>query len=118
MLTPLPANDWDLAKAAHLLNRAGFGGTPAEIEALHQAGFETAVHRLLDAPDDSAEFPKPDWAAPQDLMEDQRMLRNLPEQERREKMQKEQMSKMQQIYGLVGWWLARMRGSPNQLRRS
>jgi len=116
MLTPLPAHEWDPAKAAHLLNRAGFGGTPAEIEALHQAGFDTAVHRLLDAPDDSAAFPKPDWAAPQDLMEDQRMLRNLPEPERREKMQKEQMSKMQQIYGLVGWWLARMWGSPNQLR--
>ena len=38
MLTPLPASAWDLTKAAHLLNRAGFGGTPEEIEALHKVG--------------------------------------------------------------------------------
>ena len=31
-------------------------------------------------------------------------------------MRKAQMSQMQEIYGLIGWWLNRMRGSPNQLR--
>ncbi len=116
MLTPLPAKDWDLAKAAHLLNRAGFGAAPAEIEKLHEVGFDAAVNTLLDAPDDSAAFPKPDWAEPQDLEAEQRMLRNLPPEERAGKMQKVQMDRMQQIFGLVRWWLGRMRGSPNQLR--
>jgi uncharacterized protein (DUF1800 family) len=116
MLTPLAPKDWDLSKAAHLLNRAGFGGAPAEIEALHKAGFEAAVEKILNAPDDSAAFPKPDWAAPQDMMEMQMAMRNLPENERREKMQAEQKSRMEQIFGLVDWWLERMRRSPNQLR--
>ena len=34
MLKPLPSTRWDFTTAAHLLNRAGFGGTPAEIEKL------------------------------------------------------------------------------------
>ena len=116
MLTPLASNEWDLAKAAHLLNRAGFGGAPAEIEALHQAGFEAAVEKILSAPDDSAAFPKPDWAAPSDMAELQMAMRNLPEKERREKMQAERKSKMEQLFALVDWWLDRMRRSPNQLR--
>ena len=116
MLPPLPSKDWDPAKAAHLLNRAGFGGTPAEIEALRQAGFETAVEKILNAPDDSTTFPKPEWAAPQDMMEMERTMRSLPENERREKMQAAQKSRMEQLFGLVDWWLDRMRHSPNQLR--
>ena len=118
MLTPLPEKDWDLAKAAHLLNRAGFGGTPAEIEALHAAGFGAAVDRLLNGPDDSEAYPKPDWAEPEDMAETERLRRdpNFTPEERAQKMQKAQMSRMQRIFGLIGWWLNRMRGSPNQLR--
>ena len=116
MLPPLPSRDWNPAKAAHLLNRAGFGGTPAEIEALHQAGFDAAVERVLQFTDDSAAFPKPDGTAPQDMMEMQMAMRKLPENERREKMQAEQKSKMEQLFVLVDWWLDRMRRSPNQLR--
>ena len=33
-LTPITAADWDYDKAAHLMERAGFGATPAEIERL------------------------------------------------------------------------------------
>ena len=29
---PSAANPWDRAKAAHLLNRAGFGGRPDEVD--------------------------------------------------------------------------------------
>src|SRR5438034_336417 len=32
--SPIPAADWNYDRAAHLLERAGFGGTPEEIEAL------------------------------------------------------------------------------------
>ena len=31
MFTPLSPQQWNYETAAHLLNRAGFGGTPAEI---------------------------------------------------------------------------------------
>ena len=38
MLKPLPAGKWNFTTAAHLLNRAGFGGPPAEIEKLVKLG--------------------------------------------------------------------------------
>ncbi|MGE3508842.1 MAG: DUF1800 family protein [Vicinamibacterales bacterium] len=46
-LTPIRASDWNEDRAAHLLAHAGFGGTPAEIAALADAGFERAVHSLV-----------------------------------------------------------------------
>ena len=50
--------------AAHLLNRAGFGGNPAEIQRLADLGPDGAVSYLLDyekIPDDTT---NPDWAQP------------------------------------------------------
>jgi uncharacterized protein (DUF1800 family) len=46
-LTPLSAADWNVDRAAHLLAHAGFGGTPAEIQALADAGLERAVRSLV-----------------------------------------------------------------------
>ena len=53
---PLPALDdtaWSYDKARHLLERAGFGGTPAEVAGIHQMGLHGAVDYLVnfvDAP--------------------------------------------------------------------
>ena len=47
-LSPLPASAWNREAAAHLLRRAGFGGTAAEAESLHALGLEGAVDSLLD----------------------------------------------------------------------
>src|SRR5437899_8908651 len=38
---------WDARKARHLLNRAGFGGSPEEIDAIVKQGFADAVHRII-----------------------------------------------------------------------
>ena len=46
-LTPISAADWSYDRAAHLLAHAGFGGTPAEIEKLTDAGLERAVRSLV-----------------------------------------------------------------------
>src|ERR1700738_5126735 len=46
-LTPIAAADWNADRAAHLLTHAGFGGTPAEIEKLTNAGLERAVRSLV-----------------------------------------------------------------------
>src|SRR5918994_3778624 len=46
-LTPLSAADWNADRAAHLLAHAGFGGTPAEVQALADAGLERAVRSLV-----------------------------------------------------------------------
>lgn len=47
-LSPLQRADWNYERAAHLLERAGFGGTPAEIERLTAMGTEQAVASLVD----------------------------------------------------------------------
>ena len=44
---PMSVN-WTRDAAAHLLRRAGFGGTPAEIDALYARGLEGAVSFLVD----------------------------------------------------------------------
>ena len=46
-LTPITAADWNYDKAAHLLERAGFGGTPEEIAALAKLTPAQAVARLV-----------------------------------------------------------------------
>ena len=47
-LAPLAEADFGYEQAAHLLERAGFGGTPAQIEELAALGLEGAVARLVD----------------------------------------------------------------------
>src|SRR3984893_15772053 len=46
-LRHISAADWNYDRAAHLLAHAGFGGTPAEIEKLADAGLERAVGSLV-----------------------------------------------------------------------
>jgi hypothetical protein len=46
-LTPIGAADWNYDFAAHLLERAGFGGTPAEIDALAKMTPAQAVARMV-----------------------------------------------------------------------
>ena len=47
-LTPISAADWDYDKAAHLVERAGFGATPVEIERLAAMSPEAVVDELVD----------------------------------------------------------------------
>jgi Protein of unknown function (DUF1800) len=46
-LSPITAADWNYDRAAHLLAHAGFGGTPADIQTLADAGLERAVRSLV-----------------------------------------------------------------------
>ena len=52
---------WTQVEAAHLLNRAGFGGTPEAVRQLHALGPEAAVDSLL-AGGKPASEPPPKWA--------------------------------------------------------
>ncbi len=47
-LTPIGKADWSYQRAAHLLERAGFGGTPAEIKKLAAMTPQEAVDHLVD----------------------------------------------------------------------
>jgi hypothetical protein len=46
-MLPQAENAWTIFEAAHLLNRAGFGGNPSQIKALHALGREKAVDSLM-----------------------------------------------------------------------
>ncbi len=46
-LTPISPSDWTYDFAAHLLERAGFGGTPEEIQGLAKLSPTDAVRRLV-----------------------------------------------------------------------
>ncbi|MEQ8234763.1 MAG: DUF1800 domain-containing protein [Gammaproteobacteria bacterium] len=46
-LAPLAESDWTRAHAAHLLERAGFGGTPREVDRLAALGPRAAVRYLV-----------------------------------------------------------------------
>ncbi len=47
-LTPIAASDWNAERAAHLLDRAGFGGTPADVARLAAMTPQQAVDSLVD----------------------------------------------------------------------
>src|SRR5262245_4587175 len=47
-LSPVAARDWTYERAAHLIERAGFGATPDEIERLAHLTPQQAVDRLVD----------------------------------------------------------------------
>lgn len=64
MFSPLSEKLWNRTMAAHLLNRAGFGGTPTEIDSLMKKGPEEAVDSFLKPDDDSDLFPRPGIVEP------------------------------------------------------
>ena len=47
-LSPLHPGDFDYWKAQHLLNRAGFGGTPTQVRGLATMGLPDAVDYIVD----------------------------------------------------------------------
>ena len=55
---------WNYETAAHLLNRAGFGGPPEEIARLTDLGPEAALSSLLDYEKIKDPTPNPVWAVP------------------------------------------------------
>src|SRR6185503_18637789 len=47
-LSPIAASDWSEQRAAHLIERAGFGATPDEIRRLASLSPQRAVDELVD----------------------------------------------------------------------
>ena len=97
----------DAAEARHLLARSGFGGTPAEIEALAPLTREAAVAAILAHAGKSAVTPPPpweaDWLPPKrdGMSEAERLaLRDTQRERGRE---------------LKAWWLTEMCATPSPL---
>ena len=116
MLTPLPGSRWNEQTAAHLLNRAAFGGTPEEIEAVRRKGLSVALRDLLDLDAQASNVPPLDWAHPQNIRNLRMSARaaNDPGQ-KKEKMRELRMMEGEEILDLRRWWLERMMHGPAPL---
>jgi hypothetical protein len=114
MLDPLPASQWNATTAAHLLNRAGFGGSPADIDRLHQMGMGGAVSWFVNYERNPDDTPAPDWAHPDpDFIERRNAIQNAADPETRKALQKMQnTSDNQQMADLRYWWVRRMALGP------
>ena len=116
MFTPLPLSQWNEQTAAHLLNRAGFGGTPEEIAALQRKGLGPAVRDLVDPGPEASNLAPPDWAHPKNIRDLRTSARTAPDpSQKKAKMQELRMMEGQQILDLRRWWLERMRHGPAPL---
>lgn len=115
MFDPLPTSDWTPVAAAHLLNRAGFGGSPETIEKLHAMGHSDAIESLLEAGEESDLFPAPEM---EPLSVRMRALKSgglegeaLEERKKRERKRTRELG-----IELRYWWLRRMRETPYPAR--
>jgi uncharacterized protein (DUF1800 family) len=105
-LRPLAVDTWDVAKARHLLARAGFGGTPEEVAKLEAMGLRGAVDFLvdyqkqpqLDLPFDPAQPDREQVAT----------LRNGTPEQKRTLAQQQRQQDMSQLRDLRQWWIKRM----------
>src|SRR5712691_7339071 len=117
MLKSLPSTRWDFTTAAQLLNRAGFGGTPAEIEKLVALGPEQAVSHFVDYDKIQDNARDPVWAKPDpERVERFMAARSAPEEERRKMQRQEQQTQRQHMLELKRWWLERMASGPRPLQ--
>ncbi len=127
MLMPLPPDQWDRAKAAHLLNRAGFGGAPAHIDSLAASGMAATVRYLIDGPATPVAANPPDWARPRNLLvlreQVQQAMLNVPagadaamvQRARQAAIKDERKEQYLHFTDLIGWWVERMRESQDPL---
>jgi uncharacterized protein (DUF1800 family) len=117
MLTALPDSKWNEATAAHLLNRAGFGGTPDEIERTRGKGLIAAVRDLVDVKADAANLPPPLWAHPRNIRAQRMQIKAAKDRGEnfQSKVRQVRMMEGDEIVDLRCWWLDRMLNGPAPL---
>jgi len=115
MLPTLPTSAWDRTKAGQLLQRAGFGGTPDEVDQLAAMKPEDAADYLLGPAKLGEVTPPPNVFKP-GLTEQQRFLRKklrlLPAKDREAKgselYRAVRAEQDRRLTDIRGWWLNRM----------
>ena len=114
-MATLPPSAWNREKAGVLLQRAGFGGTPAEIDALAAMQPWQAADSLLGSPDLAQAEPPSSLAQPtlQDKLRTERNRLNLLDPKTQEKKRQEifravRAEQEKRLTELRGWWLQRM----------
>ena len=112
-LKPLAENDWDYAKARHLLVRTGFGGTPQEVAKLHEMGLHQAVNHVLDFGRQPKATVAPDGSLKEKSAD---TVRNRPGQRQVQPDQIRRFGETVQLQRFREWWLYRMVESPRPLQ--
>jgi uncharacterized protein (DUF1800 family) len=117
MLTPLPDAKWNDATAAHLLNRAGFGGAPDEVERTRQRGLTTAVRDFVNVKSDAADVPPPAWAHSRDIRAQRMEIKAAKDrgEDFKSKVRQIRMMEGDEVLDLRRWWLDRMLNGPAPL---
>jgi uncharacterized protein (DUF1800 family) len=121
---PTDQNPFDSVKAAHLLNRAGFGGTIAEVGKVLELGPIAAVDWLMDFPDQSAEEQGKDVPDLSSLAGTPATFKDLAAQvgagktveEKKAIRQKIRMANGEANRAIVNWWMRRMTDGPHPLQ--
>jgi len=125
-LKPLPEKAFDYDAAVHLLNRAGFGGTPAQARALADMGLNKAVDHLVKYESLAFEPVKGDLfdhdiMHPPTTQERETALkaRQSNDEEALAALQRERQRRQgldrKQIAELQKWWIKRMIETPRPL---
>ena len=125
-LKPLSAKLFDYNAAVHLLNRAGFGGTPAQARALADMGLNKAVDQLVKYESQPVEPVKADlfdngiMSPPTDEQrETAKKARQSNDENALAALQRERQRKQsddrKQIAELQKWWIKRMIETPRPL---
>ncbi len=130
-MLPQAEETWTLFEAAHLLNRAGFGGSPSEIKSFHALGRTKAVDSLVSPTEPLDAFPLPAWSSDaqalaerRTMFEERQSLRRsmrtlTPEaadMAKREAQKKEQREERQRALEAQAWWFRRMLQTQAPLR--
>jgi uncharacterized protein (DUF1800 family) len=117
VLTPLPSQKWNESTAAHLLNRAAFGGTPDEIDTTHRKGLAFAIRDLVDVSGDTANIPSPAWAHPRNIRAQRMEIKAAKDRGEnvQQKAREVRMMEGENILDLRRWWLERMMNGPAPL---
>jgi uncharacterized protein (DUF1800 family) len=110
-----PHASWTRAEAAHLLRRAGFGGTPDQIDQLLALGRDGAVDLLVDyekVPANFTAYPEANEAG----MADRRLMRQLNDEQRRGVRQLYNQNRYQHMAALREWWVTQMAATSRPLQ--
>jgi uncharacterized protein (DUF1800 family) len=109
MLKPISATRWNYNAAAHLLSRAGFGGTPVEVQKLVELGPEKAVDSLVNFESVPDSTPGPEWAkVDPDRFKKYQEMRSATAEQKQEMRKTEQKTQRNELQDLRQWWLERM----------
>jgi len=125
-LVPIRGEDFGFEEARHLLLRAGFGGTPRQIQTLAEWGPERAVDHLLDVDDIPFDDPSRDTFDPGIMRPPTEAERREYRRARREQdedtlarlramRQGRQRRDRRQMREIQRWWLERMIETPRPL---